>query len=453
MPATLVLTGAVVAAGLATLHPRMRAIPRVLRGSCLVLSPAVLLVLGQMLAYPAFSVGYEPLTAPAVPARLAGSSAGPSGNVYLFIFDEWSYARTFGDDLAEQMPNLARFAERATVYHDAHAPFGATRLSLPGILFQTNEQYTWESGKPGFVRPGGRIDDVMRRSNVFSRMKTLGYRTHLAGFSHPYRFMFGPELDTCLSAPDGRGNEDAHLTGDDFLRHLRLAGSLAAMALPKPAGAEWRVHRWCMQDDLAPRIEQVAIVHRRALEIVRTVSPSFAVLHYPLPHDPFVFDREGVNLELPRTLPLDFGPYGPHGFIRPNPGNHVARYRGNLRYLDTVLGELFDAMREAGNFDDATIVLTSDHTWRFDPALDGLYIERGLPFRSLDFDPVPRALTHVPLIIRQPGQSRRIDIREPAELIDLLDMLELDTPHQRAPAPPASVAGVSPGDRRLGDRG
>jgi len=423
--ATLALAVVSALLGLVALHPRLRVIPRTARGLCLALSPAVVLVLGQMLTYAEFSVRVEPIAVTAgAKVRPAALTGRTPGNVYLFIFDEWSYARTFTDDLPEELPNLARLLADATVYHDAHAPFGATRLSLPGILFQTHAEYTWAGGRPGFITGDGSVSSAERMSNAFSRMKTRGFHTHMAGFSHPYRRMFGAELDTCLAAPDGRGNDDAGLSVDDLLRHGRMAGALLAMALPKPEGAAWRVHGWCMQEDLAPRIARVAEVHERALALMRAEAPSFAVLHYPLPHDPFVFDRDGVNLELTREFPLDFGPYGRDGFVRPNPENHVARYQSNLRYLDTLLGELLAALEESGNLANATIVLTSDHTWRFDPALDELYIARGLPFRSLDFDPVPRELTHVPLIVRTPLDRGRCDVYEAVELTDLLQLLD-----------------------------
>ena len=99
-------------------------------------------------------------------------------------------------------------------------------------------------------------------------------------------------------------------------------------------------------------------------------------------------------------------------------------------------------MRSAGTFDGATIILTSDHNWRFDPALDDLYIEHGLPFRSLEFDPVPEVLTHVPLIIRRPGQARRVDVAERVELIELLDLLDQPAGDEPVVRDTAAVAGA-----------
>lgn len=431
MTLTGILAGLVGVLGLLCLHPRIRVVPRAARALCLVVSPAMPPLILQMAAYPEFSVRREilggPRPAAAQPAALTGATgevSRPSG-VYLFIFDEWSYARTFGPQMDQEMPNLAEFVGHATVYHDAYAPFNATRLSLPGILFQTDDVYAWAGGIPAFSNATGNIIPVTARLNLFSRMKTRGYWTALAGFSHPYRRMFGAELDYCFAAPDGRGDDDDSFAVDDVWRHLRLAGALAALAMPKPAALEWRVRGWCAEQDLAPQLQRVADVHARALDIVREPGPVFAVLHYPLPHDPFLFDREGERRELADALPLDFGPYGPGGFMRPHPRNHVARYAANLRYLDTVLGELLEAMRSAGTLDEATIILTSDHTWRFDPELDHLYVQRGLPFRSLEFDPIPEELTHVPLIVRQAGQATRRNVHDRVELTRLFELPEL----------------------------
>ncbi|MCB9849910.1 MAG: sulfatase-like hydrolase/transferase [Phycisphaerales bacterium] len=421
----------VILLGVACLHWRMRAVPRAARALCLILSPAVVVVIGQMLAYPEFSVPREPDPStqqmPVVAALTGGHPQPvPSGNVYLFVFDEWSYERTFTEDMATELPNLAELTADATVYHDAHSSFHETRLSLPSILFQTDETYTWAGGEPGFQTADGNSRDARLRSNVFSRMKTLGYHTYMVGFYHPYRRLFGAELDNCFAAADRRGDNDERLNGNDLLRHLRCASWVFAMALPKPDALAWRVHRWCGAQEATPRRDRVSQVHERALAIMRQPAPTFAVLHYPLPHDPLIFDRDGAHEELGRTLPMDFGPYGADGFVRPRPENQIARYAGNLRYLDTVLGELMATLRAAGNFEDATIILTSDHTWRFDPELDQLYIERGLPYRSLAFENSPAELTHVPLVIRHPHQQERVDVDATVRLTDLMQMLDLN---------------------------
>jgi hypothetical protein len=432
---------------LLALTQRGRGVVRATRALCLIIAPAGLVLVGPLFFSPEFSVIREPLPAADPAPRAAALTGGPpshaAGNVYLFIFDEWSYARTFTDDLPQEMPHLHELLSRATVYHRAHAPYHATRLSLPAILYQTDELYTWQGGRLGFrSRPDAPQDDLRTRSNLFSHFKTRGYRTHLIGFSHPYRRMFGAELDYCHAAADRRGDDDSRLEWDDLARHLRMAASTLALTIPKPEALTWRVHRWTGVFDPTPELERVRDMHGRALCIVTQPGPGMSVFHYALPHAPLMFDRDGAHPELTEDQPLTFADHDGNGFVRPHPAHHLARYRGNLRYLDTLLGELIAAMRSAGTFDGATIILTSDHNWRFDPALDDLYIEHGLPFRSLEFDPVPEVLTHVPLIIRRPGQARRVDVAERVELIELLDLLDQPAGDEPVVRDTAAVAGA-----------
>lgn len=78
----------------------------------------------------------------------------------------------------------------------------------------------------------------------------------------------------------------------------------------------------------------------------------------------------------------------------------VDQYDTAIANLDEGLGELFDALRERGRFDDALLVVTSDHGEFFG--------EKGLVEHSKDvYEPVLR----VPLVVRPPGggEARRDD--------------------------------------------
>ena len=76
----------------------------------------------------------------------------------------------------------------------------------------------------------------------------------------------------------------------------------------------------------------------------------------------------------------------------------IGEAREQLIYTDGVLGALFARLRKAGKYDRSTIVLTSDHTWRRNP--DVPYGKGGV-------------WSHVPLLVKYPGQRTRLDIRAP----------------------------------------
>jgi predicted AlkP superfamily pyrophosphatase or phosphodiesterase len=120
-------------------------------------------------------------------------------------------------------------------------------------------------------------------------------------------------------------------------------------------------------------------------------------------------------------------------------------YHLNLRHLDQVMGHIIDTLRAAGRFDEALVIVTSDHSWRYDPSQP---------------NPAPAELVrHVPLLIKAPGQgdARTIDApfdgRSLGPIIERAMNGQLDAAATAAlirtltdsgPTPPAAPAGPTP---------
>lgn len=89
------------------------------------------------------------------------------------------------------------------------------------------------------------------------------------------------------------------------------------------------------------------------MRLAREGAPNtFALLHFPLPHAPFVFGAAGEYL----------GPFEEGRMF-----GTVEEYGRHLRYLDRVLGRFLDTLEAAGRLDSAVVVVTSDHSWKKDP--------------------------------------------------------------------------------------
>ena len=93
-----------------------------------------------------------------------------------------------------------------------------------------------------------------------------------------------------------------------------------------------------------------------------------------------------------------------------NPGYYVARYDGCVRWVDTVLGEFFDELKKDGLYDDALIVVSSDHGESLGE--HHLYFDHGMVT-----DPVLR----VPLIVKLPG-NRHAGQRHSGQ-VQLIDVM------------------------------
>jgi len=154
----------------------------------------------------------------------------------------------------------------------------------------------------------------------------------------------------------------------------------------------------------------------------------FVFLHYFDPHAPY---------EPPAPFDTLYDPAGREGLpdwkeFRFKPEEHLdaetvrrlqAQYAGEISYLDSQLGELFDQLRARGILDDALLVLTSDHGETF--------AEYGAP-EIFDHGWWTKQTTIRALgLLREPGgEGRRLSV--PTSSIDLfptvLDRLGLDVP-------------------------
>lgn len=349
---------------------------RVTAALCLIVSPFIVLMPARMLCYPTFAVGVEPLPV----AGSATSSASPEvqPDIYLFIFDEWSYERTF--DMAgranPEFVNLAELGSRCDVYTDAHSPATHTKDSIPRLLSETNLKFTRRRGIPGFRTEEGTWVPVDEMRGLFDRARARSMRTFVVGWYHPYRRLFDERVEFTHSicqydyfGSSFSGRAAYHLIGVT----RRWVPPLAVFRYP------WkRYEERVYAQTQAPRTDEI---HRLAKHIIRFVpEPTFAVFHYPVPHRPFVFDGAGV-----RDTPI-YDERSEEG------------YEGNLAYTDVLVGELIETLQRRGKFDRSCLILTSDHAWRVDPALPQ--------------DPSNEELTHVPLMIKRPWQHAARSIPE-----------------------------------------
>jgi arylsulfatase A-like enzyme len=108
----------------------------------------------------------------------------------------------------------------------------------------------------------------------------------------------------------------------------------------------------------------------------------------------------------------------------------VAAYDSGIRFVDDALAELFARLREIGVWEDALVVVTSDHG-------ESLY-ERAL-YVSHTYT-LHDEVVRVPLLVRLPNARR---VGRSAELVDLVDLLPLVL-EEAGVAAPAEISGSNP---------
>ncbi len=258
----------------------------------------------------------------------------------------------------ELTPNIAAFAGRATVYTNAYA---TAPWTLPSHASMFTGMY------PSHHRAGV-VDDVLAESwfTLAERFRAGGYRT--AGFigGHMTSSSFGVAQGFSVFRDPRGDQEPGNVLTDAAVELLETDGDL----------------------------------------------PLFLFVNYFDPHAPYsapAFFRQRLEVpELARTV-ADHPEWGPYARGEPGSWSAVvnsdaaddddglaylrARYDAEVAFMDAEIGRLFAALDDRGLFDDALVVLVSDH---------GEFMgEQGLFSHSYRLD---RELTAVPLLIKWPGQ-------------------------------------------------
>lgn len=345
------------------------------RQFCQIVSPMLAIVAVQLLMPAFYSQTLDPLTVSEDSSLKSIPETDQSGPIYLFVFDEWSYQRTYENGVLRQpmFTNLAKLSEHAVTFHDAHSPWGKTRLSLPGLLFQTDLQAVNDRGRVGFEQ-GSQFIDSREFDSIFSTTNQGDYHSFVVGFLLPYRQWLGDQVDICRSYP-------FYPHGENVLGRL---GCHTFKAMEKSTDPwfsflyrkfnEKRIHSFFIRTHESIKSDVMDI-------IAKGPRNTFAAIHYPLPHQPFIFNADG-----------SYRSYGEEIFVE-----DPVFYNNQLAQLDRLIGELVDTIKQAKNYDDALIIMTSDHTWRDDPSRITKQID------------CPKT-THVPLIIKMPHQDRALSI-------------------------------------------
>ncbi len=369
-------------------------VARGLAKASLIISPLVPIFWFNAFQYPTYTKQptstIEEVKAPVSEEKI------PKENVYIFVFDGWSAKWTIPQGiLRKDLPNLQRASQHFCTFTDGHSASCHTSISLPRLLYQRKDAVVLHRGKPAFSSQG-QFKPMSEEPSIFQDAGQQGYRTYMVGWLHPYHVMLGDQADyihsTCFAHALGRS--PLEVLGSFY---WRWAGRYFGPTVGKliSCGKHHREnHAFLWQN-------RELLNQARAILSDPRPSGQFAVMHLPLPHFPYIFRADGTT--------------------RPKNGIYSSN-RSNLAYeqiihLDRIIGEFIDTLKKLGKYENSTIILTSDHTQRWDPNLRQ----------------TARAYTHVPLFVKLPHQKNAQRIDAPFNAVHLFDLLRQakSSPHFR----------------------
>ena len=306
-------------------------IKTVLIAFCFIASPIIPMFTFNALGYKSFVSDRGSI--PTLP-ETENHAADDKRNVYIFIFDEWSYQRSFKTrKLIKEFKDLEQFAAQALVFHNSTSPWPNTFTSIPSFLFQTNLRFFVEGNLLGFQ--GEQNYTLNQARNIFQHAQELGFDTSMIGAAIPYGELLGDSVDFCRSICVYKR------FGDSFFNVAKYHLLTAGLLLPAPLLCAERnlMAGYCFNRF---QINRINATHELFKTVVQNQTrPTFAVFHYMLPHLPYVFNRDG-----PKKL---FAIYK---------SKETSNYYGNLSYLDRKIGEIISVLKQTNKFDDSLIVMT-----------------------------------------------------------------------------------------------
>lgn len=386
------------------------------------------------------------------PARPTPASDKP--NVLILLFDTFSarHASIYGYH-RETTPNLARFAERATVYH-RHT--SAANFTSPATGSLMTGSYPWTHRS---FNMRGTVSDPMVANNLFN---AFGDEYHRAAYTHSSLAMlllnqfqgalellkpiedlylvdevfsdrlFAKDVNTAMTSEQLILPKDGRLPTSLF---LSLADSLERSL--RIRSAERRFGNLFPRGFPTADKEARIFILEQAIDWLRETVPQLPqpflmYVHLLPPHEPYHPRRDFLEHFEDGWRPL-LKPQ--HLFSERFADDSLTQrrqaYDRFLAYADAEFGRLYDTLEQQGVLENSYVVFTSDHGQMFERGIHG-HITPAL------FEP----LQHIPLLISRPGQRQREDVHSRTSTVDLLPSLLHATGH---PTPTWSEGQLLPG--------
>lgn len=369
-------------------------------------------------------------------AAPAGQPQAAAPNVLILLFDSFSaYHASFYGYPRQTTPHLARFAERATVYH---AHYAAGNFTNPGTASLLTGTYPWTHRSLQLFSP---MLKSVAPHNLFAAFAEKAY--HRITYTHnlvalTLLYQCGADVDTFKMPRDLCLLDDQwadKLFSNDYdlalWRERLFRGGEGLPTMPTSLfyffanHANWEqkkgrlnaAYREQFPRDLPRHHDQVFrmedAVDWLQASLASFPHPYLGYFHFSPPHDPYNTRQEFVGMFDAGWTPA---PKPPHFFTLGHSEAELQRLRREydeyLAYVDAEFGRLYDFMTQAGLLDNIYLIVTSDH---------GEMFERGIWMHLTEtlYEPVVR----IPLLIARPGQRSREDVWTPTSAVDVMPSL------------------------------
>lgn len=348
------------------------------------------------------SMDLEPATATASSSTGSTGDTSPPGRVVLVVFDELDRVLAFDErPPSVELPELDGLTNRSLHATEAYSTAPRTMITMHALLtgHQLQDATPVAVDELTFELPDGTQMSSTETTSLFEEVREAGGTSAVAGWYHPYCRVY--EVETCAWHPFGRQPMERSVPSNIILTLTRAAAALPPVLTQNPATDHLysdAVERFSKAPQLKA-IESHRFLTDRGLDAVADPSYDLVFLHLNAPH-----------------------PADNEGFYDPETGELVPGedldYFDNLALVDRTLGQIDQALEDAGLSNQTTLIVTGDHGYRqpnWDPP--GRVSEE---VKAPDGDPL--TLQTVPLLVHAPWMTDGLRYDQPVDNVLAYDL-------------------------------
>ena len=337
-------------ARLGALAPTFRRSESALITTFSLISPAGLLLFGQLLWNGWQTRHLNPAFLPRAPAlSIAGNASRQTSQTRIvwLILDELSYRQIFpGRQPGLALPSFDRLASTSTVFTHTQAAAEYTRIAVPSLLtgLPLTATAPTADGQHLLLRPrgAGHRRTLDPADTVFADVGNTGLPTGIAGWYEPYCRLLPRVLNKCFwtyrdDLPEGL-SAGASFTAN-VLAPLRTVAKAARLLgdLVQTTPQEDQAGRL----DVARHAADYRDLYAAGDRLLQKQHTGLLLLHMPIPHPWGFYDRRTASFPPYRTSYLD-----------------------NLVLADLYVAHIRRLMEADGTWNGTTLIVMGDHGWR-----------------------------------------------------------------------------------------
>jgi arylsulfatase A-like enzyme len=374
-------------------------------------------------------------------------------NIIIIVFDAWSQHHvSLYDYRRHTMPNLEKFAEKATVYH---SHYSAGNFTVPGTSSILTGMHPWSHR--AFQLGAGLAREHVNHT-IFSVLadtySTLAFaqnkfadqvlqQVNPALDQHVDYWKFNVQKTNMYGVPFLKKNERISFAsiednlvqkGEGFDSSL-FFGPLARLytLYDRKKNVDLYGSEYPLGLPDATELYRLPDVVDGAIGLLNGLQqPGLAYIHFYAPHEPYAPTREFYGTFADGWTPPDkpIHDLSDRKYKQDRLTRECEFYDEFIASWDHEVARLFNHLEESGLTQNSYIFVTSDH---------GELFERGElgHWTPLLYDPV----VHVPLLVSAPGQTARQDVHTLTSSVDLMPTLTHLTGN---PTPPWSEGTLLP---------